>query len=68
MNMTQKFAASFVAVAAVSAVLFTSANAVSLKPAQSSNAASSSASAPVAVAPLNSPETPAAQLSDMQYK
>ena len=68
MNMTQKFAASFVAVAAVSAVLFTSANAVSLKSAQSGNVAPSSVSASVVVAPLNSPETPAAQLSDMQYK
>ncbi len=68
MNMTQKFAASFVAVAAVSAILFTSANAVSLKPAQSSSVATSGVNAPVAVAPLNSPETPAAQLSDMQYK
>jgi hypothetical protein len=65
MNTTLKFAASFVAVAAVSAVLFTSANADSAKQAQSVAAASISQSA---VAPLNSPETPAEQLNDLQYK
>lgn len=67
MNMTQKFAASFVAVAAVSAVLFTSASADSAKQAQLTAAAATSVSQS-SVAPLNSPETPAAQLSDMQYK
>lgn len=67
MNMTQKFAASFVAVAAVSAVLFTSATADSANKAQltAANAASVSQSS---IVPLNSPETPAEQLGDLQYK
>ena len=67
MNMTQKVAASFVAVAAVSAFLFSSANAVSMKSAQSANANPSSVVSTPAIAPLNSPETPAAQLNDLQY-
>ena len=68
MNTTFKFAASFLAVAAVSAVLFTSASADSTKQAQSraANLANAAQSASV-VAPLNSPETPAAKLNDLQY-
>jgi cytochrome bd-type quinol oxidase subunit 1 len=65
MNMTQKFATSFVAIAAVSVVLFTSANADSMKQAQPVQVAAATQS--VAVAPLNSPETPASQLNDLQY-
>lgn len=68
MNMTQKVAASFVAVAAVSVILFTSAGAVSMNPAQSNNVVQSSVAVAAIVVPLNSPETPAAQLSDLQYK
>ncbi|MEQ1518334.1 MAG: hypothetical protein ABL931_17780 [Usitatibacteraceae bacterium] len=66
MNMTQKFATSFVAVAAVSVVLFTSANADSMKHSQPVQVVAASQS--LAVAPLNSPETPASQLDDLQYK
>ncbi len=64
MNMTQKFSASVLAVAAVSAVLFTSANAVSIKPAPVQVAA---APAATNIVPANSPETPASELSDKQY-
>ena len=73
MNMTEKFAASFVAVAALSAVLFPGANADSVQQAGSivftaaaSAPQSTTASAPV-TGPLNSKETPAAQPNDMQY-
>jgi hypothetical protein len=68
MNMTQKFAASFVAVAAVSAFLFTSANAVSMKQSQSADVAAATSQSTSTIVPLNSPETPAAQLDDLQYK
>ena len=66
MNMTQKFAGSFVAVAAFSAIVFASATADSMKPAQSA-AATASASQFSLIVPLNSPETPQAQLNDLQY-
>jgi hypothetical protein len=66
MNMTQKFVTSFVAVVAVSIFLFTSANADSTKQAQPTQVAVASQSMFV-VTPLNSPETPAAELNDLQY-
>lgn len=66
MNTTFKFAASFVTVAAVSAVLFTSASADSTKQAQS-NAVVAANVAQSNATPLNSPETPAATLNDLQY-
>lgn len=66
MNMTEKFAASFVAVAALSAVLFPSAGADSMKPAQATVVAAV-ANASSAISPLNSKETPDAQLNDLQY-
>lgn len=66
MNMTQKFAGSFVAVAAFSAIVFTSAIADSMKPAQSA-AAIANASQISLIVPLNSPETPQAQLNDQQF-
>ena len=67
MNMTEKFAASFVAVAAFSAILFTSANADSMKSAQSAAAPQASVQAMSVSGPLNSKETPADQLNDLQY-
>jgi len=72
MNMTEKFAATFVAVAALSAVLFPSANADSVQPAgatvvTAANALQSTTASSPVIGPLNSKETPAAQLNDMQY-
>jgi hypothetical protein len=63
MNMTQKVIISFAAVVAFSVIVFANANAVSTKPAQ---VVASSQSTSV-VAGLNSPETPAAELNDLQY-
>ena len=63
MNMTEKFAASLVAVTAFSAIIFASASADSLKPAQSAAVVEP---AP-ASGPLNSNETPQEQLKDLQY-
>ena len=65
MNMTQKYAASIAAVAAVSVVLFTSASA-SMKQLPSPQSAGVAQPTSVIV-PLNSPETPASQLNDLQY-
>jgi hypothetical protein len=67
MNMTDKFATSFVAVAAFSAILFTSANADSMKSAQSAAAPQASVHAMPISDPLNSKETPEDQLKDLQY-
>ena len=64
MNTTVKFAVSFVAVAALSAVLFNSSRADSLKSAQSAAAASQSGAT---ILPLNSPETPQSQVKDLIY-
>lgn len=61
-NMTIKLAASFVAVAILSAVFFTSSNADSMKSIQ--NAAASS---DTTITPLNSPETPRDQVKDLTY-
>lgn len=66
MNKTHKIAASFFAVAAFSAIIFTTANADSMKPSQASPAVAAT-SAQSVVAPLNSKETPQDQLKDMQY-
>lgn len=66
MNMTPKVIASFAAVAAVSVILFTNANAVSSKQAQPTQVAAALQSTSF-VKPLNSPETPAAELNDLQY-
>ena len=65
MNMTQKYAASIAAVAAVSVVLFTSASA-SMKQLPSTQIPGAAQSTSLIVT-LNSPETPASQLNDLQY-
>ena len=64
MNMTQKYAASIAAVAVVSVVLFTSASA-SMKQLPSTPVAGAQSTS--VIVPLNSPETPASQLNDLQY-
>lgn len=63
MNMTQKFIVSFAAVVAFSVIVFANANAIATKPAQVAAAPQSTS----AVVRLNSPETPAAELNDLQY-
>ena len=68
MNMTGKISASFVAVAALSAVLFTSTSADSMKPDQSAAVALQSSAQPATViVALNAKETPESQLKDLQY-
>jgi hypothetical protein len=66
MNMIGKFAASLVAVAAFSAIIFASTSADSMKPAQSATVVATT-DAPQASGPLNSKETPQEQLKDLQY-
>jgi hypothetical protein len=64
MNTTTKFAASLVAVVALSAVMFTSSRADSMNAASSTTAPSQSTAN---IQPANSPETPQDQLSDLSY-
>lgn len=66
MNMTQKFAVSFVAIAALGSGLFTSTSADSMKSTRSATLAAMQSGEPAVVA-LNSKETPASQLNDLQY-
>ena len=67
MNLTEKIAASFVAVAALSAILFPSANADSLNQAQSAIVVAATVAPASASGAVNSKETPQAQLNDLQY-
>ena len=73
MNMTEKVATSLIAIAAFSAILFTSTSADSMKPAQSdpvgvaADASQTRVEPSPANGPLNSKETPQEQLKDLQY-
>lgn len=67
MNLTEKVAASFVAVAALSAILFPSAKADSLYQAQSPIVVAAAFAPMSASVAVNTVETPQAQLNDLQY-
>jgi hypothetical protein len=64
MNTTAKFAASLVAVVALSAIMFTTSRADSLNAAQ---AVASPSQSTAAIQPANSPETPQDQVKDLSY-
>ena len=65
MNKTVKITASFLAVAALSAVLFTGSRADSMNSAAVATGVSSQSNA--TIKPLNSPETPQDQVKDLTY-